>query len=212
MKIRYLGHSCFKITNMQGVTVLTDPYTKVGYELPKGIEADIVLVSHGHFDHNYVAAVGGNPTVVTTSGKIKDVVVEAIPTWHDPMQGKLRGNNNVYLIKTDDISVCHLGDLGEENNVALIEKVKNVDILMIPIGGTYTIDAEQAKKYVDAIAPKIVIPMHYKPTDGVLDIQTEMDFLAMFDEKTVSRAKCEVELEVENISKAEKRVLFLQRG
>ena len=107
MKIVYLGHSCFKIVTADNLTILTDPYTKVGYELPADLQADIVTVSHGHFDHNYVNAVHGNFTVVTNSTCVSGISITAIPTWHDPEQGRLRGANSVYVFSVDGMKICH---------------------------------------------------------------------------------------------------------
>ena len=183
MKIEYLGHSCFLLTTSAGQTVLTDPYTGVGYELPANITADIVTVSHGHFDHNYVAAVQNKATILTETGKqvVDGIVFEGIASDHDPARGTLRGKNTIFKMQADGITLCHLGDLGEPLNNSLVEKIGKVDILFIPVGGNYTIDAVEAKRYVDAIAPKTVIPMHYRPIDGSIDIATETAFLRLYE-------------------------------
>ncbi len=170
MKITYLGHSCFQITSAQGTSVITDPYTGVGYELPSGLKADAVTISHAHFDHNYTQAVQSD-VVISTCGThiVKDIQIVGIPSWHDEKNGALRGENILFKFFVDGITVCHLGDLGEEISPALIERISEVDVLLLPVGGTYTINASQAKALAEQIAPKIVIPMHFKG-DGKLDI------------------------------------------
>ncbi len=181
MKIRYLGHSCFELISRSGITVITDPYTDVGYELPSGLAADIITVSHGHFDHAYVQAVRAKH-ILASSEKYSSNGVEiyGVECYHDPKRGALRGKNIAFIIKMDGCTACHLGDVGEECSEALAEKIGKVDILMLPIGGTYTVDAMGAKKYIDAIMPRAVIPMHYKPADGSLDITDEKPFLSLY--------------------------------
>ena len=193
MKIEYFGHSCFRITAKNGVSVVTDPYTGVGYELPIGFTADIVTVSHGHFDHNYLDGVQGYQTVLTDTDKkeIKGIKFEGISTSHDEQSGKLRGKNIVYKMEIDGKTVCHFGDLGEACSSELLEKIGKIDILLLPIGGKYTIDATQAVEFVEKIQPAIVIPMHYKPIDGMLDIACAQPFLNAFTSfmKTESRGE-----------------------
>ncbi len=188
MKIKYLGHSCFKLISQSGKSVITDPYRGVGYELPAGVCADIVTVSHGHFDHNYVAAVQAKRIVDSVDGYGDDEVqIRAVPCNHDPKGGTLRGKNLIFIIKMDGLTLCHLGDVGEECSLALQKEIGKVDILLLPVGGTYTVDALSAKGYVDALAPKAVIPMHYKPKDGSLDITDAEPFLSLYKAEQVVR-------------------------
>ncbi len=185
MKIRYLGHSCFELTSKKGVTVLTDPYTGVGYELPKGLTADIVTTSHGHFDHSFLQGVQAK-TVLASAGThtVEGILFEGIESYHDEKAGTLRGKNVLYKIRVDGLTVCHMGDIGEACSPYLLEKIGRVDVLLIPVGGTYTVDAKGAKEYIDKIQPKIVLPMHYKPTDGSLDITGIQPFLDRCGEYT----------------------------
>jgi len=167
MEITWLGHACFRLKG-KDATVLTDPYDKsVGYQLGRPT-ADIVTVSHHHFDHDAVSAVGGNPRVIDGPGEyeIKGVMIVGIQTFHDAEGGKKRGKNTVYLIEMDDIVICHLGDLGHVLSAEQVEAMSNVDVLLIPVGGNYTINAAQAAEVISLIEPRIVIPMHYK-TDVV---------------------------------------------
>ena len=172
MKITYLGHSCFIIENQAGLRIITDPYTKVGYELPQGLKADIALISHGHFDHNYIAAIEDTPIVVDQVGEscVKGVAITGEHSWHDPRQGALRGDNIVFKFVVDGVTFCHFGDLGEEYSEEMAKKIIGADVWLLPVGGTYTIDAAQALEYIQKMKPKAVIPMHYRPNDGALDI------------------------------------------
>ncbi len=213
MKIRYLGHSCFQLFMDNGTKIITDPYKGVGYELPKKLSADIITVSHDHFDHNNVSAVGGMPEWIQGEGMGESggVVFMGIKTWHDPLQGALRGKNTVYIIEFDGVRICHLGDIGESYTVDFGKKIGDVDILLLPIGGTYTINAEQAKEYVDGLLPKIVIPMHYRSFDGKLDIDGEDKFLLQYAEENIERIKGEIQLSKEEIKKAQQKIIFMER-
>lgn len=186
MKIEYLGHSSFKLTESTGTAVVCDPYTDVGYEMER-VQADAVTVSHGHFDHNFIKAVEGNPVVLDKecSYELTGVEIDAIKSFHDRQRGKLRGENLIFKFRMDGIDICHLGDLGEDCSSELIDLLLPVNVLMIPVGGTYTMDAEMAKEYVDRIMPDIVIPMHYKSKDCKLDIAKIDDFLDLFDEDCI---------------------------
>ena len=189
MKITYLGHSCLCFESKDGVKLITDPYTRVGYELPKGLSADVVLVSHGHFDHAYVNAINGNPMVINEAGNytVKGISVKGADTWHDPKQGALRGKNVVFQFTMDGITFCHFGDLGEGYNEKTAQAISGADVWLIPVGGTYTIDAIQAKEYMDKLCPKLVIPIHYRPADGGLDITPIGDFLGKVNAENVLR-------------------------
>lgn len=178
MKIRYLGHSCFECTDKNGTVLITDPYTQVGYELPRGLRADIVTVSHGHFDHNYIVAVQAKNVVDFPSGGVYEgVEICGVECYHDPKFGALRGKNIAFKFVMDGLTVCHMGDIGEEVSKELVKRIGKVDVLLVPVGGTYTVDALGAKAYVDAISPNVVIPMHYKPADGTIDITDIQPFL-----------------------------------
>lgn len=164
MDISWLGHSSFRIKG-KTATVITDPFEsgKVGFKFPK-VEADIVIVSHDHWDHNQSSLVQGNPRVVSGPGEyeIKGVSVFGVPTYHDAKQGAERGKNTVYVITIDNVRVCHLGDLGHILSETQVGEVGEVDVLLVPVGGVYTIDAKEAAEIVSSLEPKVVIPMHYK--------------------------------------------------
>jgi len=163
-ELKWLGHAAFYVTTSQGTRIVLDPYDpNVGYTMPS-IEADLITVSHEHADHNYVSAIKGQPQVKKGSGdtKVKDVTVRGIATFHDDSQGSKRGNNTVFVFEFDGFRVCHLGDLGHQLSEQQKAAIGKVDVLMIPVGGTYTIDAAGAAQVVNEIAPRIVVPMHYK--------------------------------------------------
>lgn len=171
MIITWQGHSCFKLQDKQGsdgITLVTDPYGKETGLKMSSFEADIVTVSHDHKDHNNVDALRGNPFVVSCAGEydFKNVLIEGIDSYHDEVKGKERGSNIMYRIEIDDISVAHLGDLGSILDNSQLEKLVGTDVLLIPVGGKFTLDAKKAVEVISQIEPRIIIPMHYK-TDGL---------------------------------------------
>ena len=164
MKIKWLGHASFMITSETGIKIITDPYVtaenlKYG-EIKES--ADIVTVSHEHTDHNNVSGVRGNPEVVRGTAKVKGIEFKGIPTYHDDAEGELRGNNAILCFEVDGIRVCHLGDLGHPLSDKQTAELGSVDILLIPVGGFYTIDAKVASQLCDGLKPKVIIPMHFK--------------------------------------------------
>lgn len=191
MQIIWKGHSCFHIIIQNGkngqVDLVIDPFEdKIGLKAPK-LKADILLITHNHFDHNNKSVVSpkASNNVFTIDGPgeydIKNIFIQGIYSWHDENQGKERGNNCIYKIEAEDLKLCHLGDLGQkELTDNQIEEIGEVDILMVPVGGTYTIDSKGAAKVVSQIEPKIIIPMHYKISklkiklDGVEEFLKEM--------------------------------------
>ena len=163
MDISWLGHSCFRIKGSQGI-VITDPYSpSLGYSLGKPT-ARIVTVSHQHPGHCYVQGVGGEPRSVTGPGEyeISGILILGIATFHDGEGGKKMGRNTVYVMEVDEVSICHLGDLGHVLTGEQVEEIGDVDILLLPVGGVSTINAPMAAEVVRQLEPKAVVPMHYK--------------------------------------------------
>ncbi|KUK13642.1 MAG: MBL fold metallo-hydrolase [Synergistetes bacterium] len=164
MRIEWLGHACFFIETKDGVRIITDPYDPTLGYTPIPYEADIVLVSHDHFDHNYVDGVKGKPHVVMTPElrTVKGVSISGVELFHDKSGGRERGKNIAFIIDTDGLRLVHLGDLGHVPSPAQLASFGSVDILFIPVGGFYTIDGAEAKKILAELKPKIAIPMHFK--------------------------------------------------
>ena len=182
MKLKWLGHSCFLIISETGLRIITDPYPQgsgLSYA-PINETADIVIVSHDHFDHNNVSAVTGKPEVITGSGikTVKGIQFKGIDTLHDESQGRERGANTIFCFSMDGIKLCHLGDLGHRLNKDQIAEIGEVDILLTPIGGFYTIDASMASTVSDDLKPKVIIPMHCKTPKCNWPLNTVEDFLA----------------------------------
>lgn len=163
MNITWYGHSCFLLQSDSGVGILTDPCDPAtGYTL-QDIPADAITISHDHHDHNYTAAAAGNPKIITTPGahSVQGVTITGFPSWHDDAQGQARGTNILFLIEMEGVRVLHLGDLGHLLDEDTAKAMGKVDVLLCPIGGTYTIDAEQAIETAALIQPRVFIPMHY---------------------------------------------------
>ncbi len=191
MKIEWLGHSSFKLTESTGITIVTDPYeeARVGIKFPS-VTSEVVTVSHDHFDHNCVSAVNGVKNVIDNAGfyDLDGVEIYGFKSYHDEKKGALRGKNIVFRYRMDGVDVCHLGDIGEPLSPMLAELIGSINVLLIPIGGKFTIDAETAKEYVDLLMPDVVIPMHYM-CDGYLTQFDDLDdFLDLFDKDDVEYA------------------------
>ena len=188
MKIEWLGHSCFKLTESTGTTIVTEPFDKeiVGYDMAK-TGSDVVTCSHQHKDHNAIVRIDGEPLVLSECGfwEIKGVDISSMRSYHDDKLGKKRGENKIFKFRMDGVDLCHMGDIGEECTVRLADGVGSVNVLMIPVGGNYTIDAKQAKKYVDIMMPDVVIPMHFKTSKSEVDIEKLDEFIDLFDEEQI---------------------------
>jgi L-ascorbate metabolism protein UlaG (beta-lactamase superfamily) len=181
MKVKWLAHASFLITSETGTKIITDPYN-VGGGLSYGEikeSADVVTVSHEHGDHNNVAAVKGNPQVVKGAGakEAKGIRFKGVPTYHDDTQGGQRGPNTIFCFEVDGIKVCHLGDLGHTLSDKEVAEVGKVDILLVPVGGFFTIDAKVATAVSSKLAPKVIIPMHFKTDKCAYPIATVDDFI-----------------------------------
>jgi L-ascorbate metabolism protein UlaG (beta-lactamase superfamily) len=164
LQIRWHGHSCFEITN--DTTIVTDPHDgrSIGIPAPN-VAGDIILISHDHYDHNSAKSVEKEGSKIITDERkrtIGNVQIMGIPAFHDNVQGEHRGKMILFKFICDGVTFCHLGDLGHELDDKTIQQIGKVDIVFIPVGGNYTIDAEQAWHVIDALKPRIVIPMHYR--------------------------------------------------
>ncbi len=186
MEITYLGHSCFKIKGKEG-TVVFDPLdASVGFAM-SNVSADVVTTSHDHPDHNAVTKVKGTarrdkPFIVDAPGEyeVGGISIFGVPTFHDENQGVERGRNIVFTIFMDQVRVCHLGDLGHELTDKQKTEIGSVDVLLIPVGGIFTINPEQAVKTINELNPSYVIPMHYRTDEhheNFNELKTVQDFL-----------------------------------
>jgi len=168
LSVQWLGHACFLVTSSDGTRVLTDPFDEsVGYPVP-AVQADVVSVSHSHFDHSSVSVVKGSPEVVRNAGESNAAGISflGVSSYHDDARGGKRGQNVIFVWEMDGMRLAHLGDLGHVLTDDQVAKMGKVDILFIPVGGSFTIDAKQATKTVEQLSPKLVFPMHYK-TDAI---------------------------------------------
>jgi len=167
MEIAWYGHACFQLRG-KNVTLITDPFSpQPGHSLGK-INAPIVTISHDHPGHNYAQGIGGQPRIVRGPGEyeISDVLITGVPAYHDNKRGQELGRNTIYVIHMDDMVICHLGDLGHILQEEQLEEVADADVLLIPISGQHTINAAQAAEVISQVEPRIVIPMHYRPSTG----------------------------------------------
>ncbi len=169
MKIRWYGHAAFGITSQSGTRIIIDPYESgaFGGALAYGPikdEADIVLTSHQHDDHNHTQGIRGKFTLIESAGSYDAAAVHlrAIPSFHDASKGSERGANLIFAIDVDDLVVVHLGDLGHTLDPDMVLTIGEVDVLLLPVGGFYTIDAHEATLTMEALRPAVTIPMHYR--------------------------------------------------
>ena len=174
MKIKYYGHSCFALKYEGGPVLVTDPFDASVTYPPCEAECDAALVSHDHFDHNHIQTLKGNFTVIKEAGayEVGSVKVTATHSYHDPEQGALRGENLLMRVEGEGLAIAHLGDLGHMPNDAQKAALANLDILMLPIGGTYTIDTPQAEALIAELKPRRVIAMHFKTDAYEINIST----------------------------------------
>ncbi len=197
MIITWTGHSCFKIQDKagsDGTTLATDPFDKsIGLKAPS-FEADIVTISHDHYDHNNIKAIRGNPFVINGAGEydVKGVTIYGVESYHDNQEGKERGNNIIYRIEMSDISITHLGDLGHVLDNKQLDVLAGTDILLIPVGGKYTVDAKKAVEVIAQIEPRIVIPMHYRVPGLKLDIDRVEKFIKEIGIKPTEEEKLKI--------------------
>jgi L-ascorbate metabolism protein UlaG (beta-lactamase superfamily) len=163
MEITWLGHSCFLIRGKEK-TIITDPcHPDLGYRLGEP-KADIATLSHFHPGHSYIEGVADDPKQIKSPGEyeIGGTFITGVASFHDDKKGELRGKNTIYVIEMDDITLCHLGDLGHPLDPHLIEELGDIDILFLPVGEVSTIPIDTAVEIVRQLEPPIVIPMHYK--------------------------------------------------
>jgi L-ascorbate metabolism protein UlaG (beta-lactamase superfamily) len=202
LQIRWHGHSCFEITNE--MTIVTDPHDgrSIGIPAPS-VLGDIILVSHDHYDHNKVKSVEKQDSKVITDERkrtIGAIQVNGIPAFHDTVHGERRGKMILYKFISDDVTFCHLGDLGHVLDEKTIEQTGQVDILFIPVGGTYTIDATQAWMVIKSLKPRITIPMHYR-IEGLSIPIADVDAFLENSPYKIRKVGNEIDIEKEELPK-----------
>lgn len=181
MFIKWLGHACFKITLKDGRTIMIDPYDpKVGLK-PVDEEADIVLVSHGHYDHSYTAGIKGSYKLIDSAGEfgVDGIEITGIEADHDDQDGTQRGKIVCFVIAAEGMRVMHMSDIGVMPDANFFDRAGKIDILMIPVGGVYTVDAKGAFKIMERMSPNITIPMHYMTPTLTLKLHGVHDFIKL---------------------------------
>jgi L-ascorbate metabolism protein UlaG (beta-lactamase superfamily) len=212
MKIKYLGHASFLIVSDSGARIVTDPYTiQPGFRYgPIDLPADIVTITHNHKDHNNATGVKGKPVIVKEAGAktVKGIEIRGFPTFHDEDSGSQRGQNVIFCLKVDGMNVCHLGDLGHALNGMQLKELGPVDVLFVPVGGHFTIDAKQAGTVASETGAKVIIPMHFKNSKTDYPITPVEDFVSR--KSNVRRpGSTEIELTKDNLP-AKPEILVLE--
>ena len=217
MKIKWYGHAAFKITTDKGIRIIIDPYESGAFDGALAYEkideeADIVLTSHDHADHNYVKTIPGKYILVDKAGEydVQGVKIKAFPSFHDNSAGKERGGNLIFVIAVDDLSLVHTGDIGHALDGDLLKKIGKTDIVLLPVGGFFTIDAAEATKMATELAPRVIIPMHYKTGKCGFPI-APVDEFTKGKENVHVLDKAEVEIKKETLP-AKPEVLVLQHA
>ncbi len=217
MKIVWAGQACFQIISSNSknhsANIVIDPFDKTtGLRVPS-FHADILLVTHDHYDHNNVKAIKGEPFLIKGPGEyeIKGVFIEGITSFHDDVQGKERGKNTIYTIEVEGMKLCHLGDLGQKQLTGpQLEKIgSSIDILMIPIGGTYTISPQEAQKIISQIEPRIVIPMHYQLPKLKLKLESLKNFLKVMGQSSIE-PQAKFSIKTSNLPKDGMEIVILE--
>jgi L-ascorbate metabolism protein UlaG (beta-lactamase superfamily) len=199
--IRWHGHACFEIAN-DDITIVTDPHDgkSIGIK-PPIVKADLVLVSHDHFDHNSTRTVEGPNTKIITDCPegcdVNGVNIRSVRSYHDNMDGDKRGQNNIYFFKVNGMNFCHLGDLGHVLDDRIAAQLSDIDILFIPVGDVFTLNASGAWKVISKLKPRIVVPMHYRVGGLSLSIKPVDEFVA--DAKRVQRIGNEIDFERDDL-------------
>ena len=193
MQVTWFGHSMWKFTALTNTigfdTVIIDPFGgDIGYSTPYHPTADVVVSTHDHFDHNRFDIIEGDFIKITEEGhyEIKGMTIDTIQVWHDKNHGKDRGKNLLVKVNMEGLNILHCGDLGHIPDDDIIKKLGKIDLLFVPIGGTYTLDPYEAKQLVDILKPNIVFPMHYlTPVVNFRELEPAHKFWKLYNEDDV---------------------------
>lgn len=189
MKLKWYGHSCFLLTSDAGTRILCDPCDpETGYKIPT-LTVDAVTVSHDHHDHNYCAVAAGNPVRISTAEPVQvgDVHITGYACWHDDQHGALRGANMIYVYEVDGMRVAHLGDLGDIPDDDTIQRIGKLDVLLVPVGGRYTIDYRKAIDIANMLKPSVLVPMHYNTPSLTFELGDLSPLLAAAKDCSIHR-------------------------
>lgn len=201
MKIRWYGHACFEISDR--ITIVTDPHDGKSLGIkPPVVKADLVLVSHDHFDHNCTRIVKAKDLEIVKelgSRRIKGVEINGIKTYHDDSLGEKRGGNIVFTFALNDISFCHLGDLGHRLDEKKAKEIGKVDVIFIPVGGTFTISGREAWEVIRMLKPRVIVPMHYRIAGLSIPISPLESFLENAGSVPINRVGNEIDFESEDL-------------
>lgn len=198
MKLRWLGHACFQLTTNNGTKIIIDPYDEnTGYGT-LSVQADVLITSHSHHDHANTSSVSGYRILVDSEGdyNYRDVEIKTMKSFHDDVNGAKRGSNLLTCVEADGQRVVHLGDLGHRPDERQLKFIRGADVLLIPVGGFFTIDTNTAVDIIRKAAPKAAVPMHYKTADNDYPISTVDEFV----QKTRARFLQDYEAEVSALS------------
>ncbi len=211
MRIVWHMHSCFEVEG--SATVVIDPHDgrSIGVK-PPSLKADLVLITHDHFDHNAIRVVKGDYVMLkdVAPKRVKGVSVRGTAAFHDDVQGEKRGRMNIFQFTMDGIRFCHLGDLGHLLTDRQVQEIGQVDVLFIPVGGVFTIDGAQAQELVRMMSPRVAIPMHFRVGGLSLSIHNADEFLSGLPEDRVVRVGNEVEFEKEELPESTEYWVFSQ--
>ena len=186
--LRWLGHAFFLVVSPQGVRVALDPFGNIGYPMPE-VVADIVTVSHEHGDHNGARRIAGSPVVLRglkaggagwnpISFRMKDVRITSLPAYHDEEKGRRRGLNTIFVVEIGGLRLAHLSDIGHNLSASTVEAMGRIDVLLVPVGGNFSIDGRQAREIMTRLGPRVTIPIHYKtPATARWPIEDETTFV-----------------------------------
>ena len=219
--VRWYGHAFFAVTSAEGITIVTDPFGKIGYSMP-ALDADVVTVSHGNGAHTNPSLVKGKPKIIRgleTGGKHwawvnfqrKDVRIRAFPAYHDKVKGKERGLNSIFLLEVSGIRIVHMSDIGHIPPELTLKSLEKVDVLLIPVGGLYSIDASEASRIVDRLKPAVVIPIHYK-TKATASWPIATEEAVVKDKQRVKQVGSTISLRREGLPKATEIWVMDYRG
>lgn len=177
VEIAWYGQAMFRVSSKEATVVIDPTPPETGY-VYDAVKTDIVLITHTHFDHYYLDGLEGSLKVISASGKFELGGIKAMgfDTWHDDKGGQERGSNIVYVWEQAGMKLGHLGDLGHPPAHDLVKRLLKLDILMVPVGGVFTIDAEQAARLIRDLEPRIVLPMHYGTPDGTVAVRPLDEF------------------------------------